>query len=90
MKMKTRIVMEVYHSESTFIYGVIDDFFYSLLGKFFFVKFFTQIFSDFFSWLVQLIPYIHLPAIVEELEGHDQSGATFLISCMGLFAAAGM
>jgi len=45
--------------------------------------------SDFFSWLVQLIPYIHLPAIVDELEGHDQSGATFLISCMGLFAAAG-
>ena len=38
---------------------------------------------------MQLIPYIHLPAIVDELEGENKSGATFLISCMGLFAAAG-
>lgn len=47
------------------------------------------IFSDFFSWLVQLIPYIHLPAMAATTEGLNTDDGTSLISFMGLFAAAG-
>lgn len=45
--------------------------------------------SDFFSWLVQLIPYIHLPAMAATTEGLNSDDGTSLISFMGLFAAAG-
>lgn len=44
--------------------------------------------SDFMSWLVQFVPYVHLPQRAQSL-GINPDQAALLLSVMGLMGAVG-